>query len=146
MTDSADTFDWASEDSIVLRDQPAIAIYSNRFQQVVIRCERSWDQEDDVFVLVDFAHAIRFAQAILVAASQEEVQFYRETGRGCQDVEVELPPDWNPEQAEVEGSGPQPKDKTAAERMRRYRHKHRNDERNGVTEEPKLKLVATGRR
>jgi hypothetical protein len=142
MTDSPDTFDWANEDSIVLRDQPAVAIYSNRFQQVVIRCERAWDQEDDVFVLVDFAHATRVAQAILVAAGQDDIQFYQQTGRGCQDVEVELPPDWDPEQAEVEGSELKAKDKTAAERMRRYRNKHRNDERNSVTEEPKLKLVA----
>jgi hypothetical protein len=37
---------------------------------------------------------------------------------------------------------PPPKDKTAAERMRRYRNKHRNDDRNGVTEEPELRLVA----
>ena len=123
MTDSSDSFDWASEDSIVLRDQPAVAIYTNRFQQVVIRCERSWDQEEDVFVLVDFAHAIRVAQAILIAAGQDDVQFYRETGRGCQDVEFELPPNWESEQAEVEGAGPKAKDKTAAERMRRYRNK-----------------------
>jgi hypothetical protein len=101
MTDSPDTFDWAKEDSIVLRDQPAVAICSNRFQQVVvIRCERAWDQEDDVFVLVDFAHAIRVAHAILVAAGQDDIQFYRQTGRGCQDVEIELPPNWNPEEAE----------------------------------------------
>jgi hypothetical protein len=142
MTDFPDSFDWANEDNIVLRDQPAVAIYSNRFQQVVIRCERAWDQEDDVFVLVDFAHATRVAQAILVAAGQDDIQFYQQTGRGCQDVEVELPPDWDPEQAEVEGSELKPKDKTAAERMRRYRNKHRTDERNSVTEEPKLKLVA----
>jgi hypothetical protein len=102
----------------------------------------AWDQEDDVFVLVDFAHATRVAQAILVAAGQDDIQFYQQTGRGCQDVEVELPPDWDPEQAEVEGSELKAKDKTAAERMRRYRNKHRNDERNSVTEEPKLKLVA----
>jgi hypothetical protein len=41
---------------------------------VVIRCERAWDQEDDVFVLVDFAHAIKVAQAILVAAGQDDIQ------------------------------------------------------------------------
>ena len=59
MTDFPNTFDWVSEDNIVLRDQPAVAIYSNRFQQVVIRCERAWDQEDDVVVLVDFGSLMR---------------------------------------------------------------------------------------
>jgi hypothetical protein len=144
MTDFPDSFDWANEDNIVLRDQPAVAIYSNRFQQVVIRCERAWDQEDDVFVLVDFAHAIKVAQAILLAAGQDDIQFYRQAGRGCQDVEVELPPNWNPPSralSGIEAEVSEPKDKTAAERMRRYRNKHRND-RNGVTEEPELRLVA----
>jgi hypothetical protein len=32
-----------------------------------------------------------------VAAGQDDIQFYRQTGRGYQDVEVELPPNWNPE-------------------------------------------------
>jgi hypothetical protein len=123
MTGSPNDFDWSDDDSVVLRDQPAVAIYSNKFQQVVIRCERAWDQEDDVVVLVDFAHAIRVVHAILETAGHGDIEFIRPSRGGFVDVD----------QADDELPGP--KDKTAAERQRRYRNKHRNGNGRDVTGE-----------
>src|ERR1700690_2344280 len=40
-----DEFDWATDDSVVLKEQPATAIYFNRRDQLVIRQERSWDRD-----------------------------------------------------------------------------------------------------
>jgi hypothetical protein len=116
MTELPD-FDWSNDDSVVLRDQPAVAIYSNKFQQVVIRCERTWDQEEDVVVLVDFAHAI------LETAGHGDIEFIRPSRGGFVDVD----------QADDELPGP--KDKTAGERQRRYRNKHRNGNGRDVTGE-----------
>jgi hypothetical protein len=45
-------FDWTADDSVSLRSQAATAIYFNNAGDLVIRQERSWDQDDDSFVIV----------------------------------------------------------------------------------------------
>jgi hypothetical protein len=35
---------------IIVPHQPALAVYLNHWGQVVIRQEREWDEEDDVYV------------------------------------------------------------------------------------------------
>jgi hypothetical protein len=49
-----DRFDWASDEVVVLREQPATAIYHNPAGGLVIR-QRSpyWDDDDDPFICVN---------------------------------------------------------------------------------------------
>ncbi|MDP1583935.1 MAG: hypothetical protein Q8M18_10975 [Bradyrhizobium sp.] len=56
---SEDDFDWNNpdEESIVLREQRATAVYRNRSGEVIIR-QRSWPDEDTfVFIAPEFATA-----------------------------------------------------------------------------------------
>ena len=112
-------FDWCRDsESVVVRHQPAIAVYINPHGEVVIRQEGQYD--DDHWIYLTRDNAPKVAQAILEAAGIE----------GYAEMAPTL-------------LLPAPKDKTAAERMRRYRNKRRNGECNaGVTEEPQLRLVA----
>ena len=64
----ADKFDWGSDDSVIVQEQLAIAVYRNRANGVVIRQEaRSFD-EDDQFVILRDAEAVR----ILLRALRRE--------------------------------------------------------------------------
>jgi hypothetical protein len=53
-TPKEDRFDWASDEVVVLREQPATAIYHNPAGGLVIR-QRSpyWDDDDDPFICVN---------------------------------------------------------------------------------------------
>jgi hypothetical protein len=64
-------FDWVSDPAIVIRRQPAIAIYINCRGELVIRQEADigFDGDECVFVRPD--HAEKLAKAILNAASQK---------------------------------------------------------------------------
>jgi hypothetical protein len=46
-------FNWLDDDSIVLRDQRATAIYRNHWGGLVIRQECAWNEEDDPFVVIN---------------------------------------------------------------------------------------------
>lgn len=52
--DEADSyrFDWANDDAVVLAEQPALAVYRNKFGTIAIRQEASWDRDEDSFVFV----------------------------------------------------------------------------------------------
>jgi hypothetical protein len=111
-------FDWYGDsESVVIRHQPAIAVYLNPHDEVVIRQEGQYD--DGHWIYVTRANALKVAEAILEAAGIENCA----------------------EAAPLPLSAPN--GKTATERMRRYRNKRRNVERNtDVTEGPQLRLVA----
>ncbi|WP_143270202.1 hypothetical protein [Bradyrhizobium sp. Ghvi] len=47
-----DDFDWSSDQSVVLREQRATAVYRNRWNGLVIRQEKSWDEESDPFLVI----------------------------------------------------------------------------------------------
>lgn len=47
-----DDFDWANDPSVILQEQRATAIYKNKYDGVVIRQERSWDEESDPFLVI----------------------------------------------------------------------------------------------
>lgn len=124
--ESEHDFDWRSHDSVICRQQDAIAIYSNRFGQAVIRRERSWDEEFDATIVIGPECAIQVAHAILTAAGHGDVQFYRTDGFACEDVAV---PVALPRADRRIEEPPKPKDRTASERQRR----HRDRKRNGIT-------------
>ena len=65
-------FDWCSDDdqeAIILEEQRAIAVYRNRSNGVVIRAERSLDDEDDAFIVLATTQAVK----ALIAALQREI-------------------------------------------------------------------------
>jgi hypothetical protein len=144
MTDTSTEFDWSVRNpEVIVRSQPAIGVYTNTADQVVLVREREWNEEEDAFVLISREHAIKVAYAILEAAGQGDIEFIRPCGAGYQDVPI--PPaiaammvsrpdidrkavnqDFNEIEADTE---PRPKDPTAAERQRRRRAKQRDGDR-----------------
>jgi hypothetical protein len=64
-----DKFDWRSDDSIILRFQPATAVYRDSCNAVVIRQEGA-GYEDDQYVVLRDAEAV----GRIVAALHDEVR------------------------------------------------------------------------
>ncbi|MDF0517742.1 hypothetical protein P0R31_10910 [Bradyrhizobium yuanmingense] len=52
MNDNSEDFSWQDADAVVVRQQDAIAVYSNPDGDLVIRRRRAWDEEDDVWIVV----------------------------------------------------------------------------------------------
>lgn len=52
MNDDTEDFSWRDTESVVVRQQDAIAVYSNPDGDLVIRRRRSWDEDDDVWIVV----------------------------------------------------------------------------------------------
>jgi hypothetical protein len=126
-------FDWNpandTDHSVVVRHQPAIAVYFNPHDAVVIRQQDQYDESTDHFVFITKDNVRKVVERMLEVAGIELLM------------------------ARVEDSGleesrllPAPKDPTAVERQRRYRNKHRNG--NGrdetVTRNDELPLLING--
>jgi hypothetical protein len=80
-------FDWFSaDDCIVLREQPATAIYVNKANALVIRQEKTWDRDEDTFVYIRPEYAINFAKYLLKVAGHGEVEFSKRAGGGHVDL------------------------------------------------------------
>jgi hypothetical protein len=58
-----DDFDWNTDDSIVLREQRATAVYHNRHGELIIRQKAAWDDERDTFVYVEPENITAFLEA-----------------------------------------------------------------------------------
>jgi hypothetical protein len=52
MNDDTEDFSWRDTDAVVVRQQDAIAVYSNPDGDLVIRRRRAWDEEDDIWIVV----------------------------------------------------------------------------------------------
>jgi hypothetical protein len=65
-----DDFDWGSDDSIVLHEQRATAVYQNRFGGLVIRQEKTWDEEHDPFIVIGAENAVTFMEALAKRARE----------------------------------------------------------------------------
>ncbi|MDI3564213.1 hypothetical protein [Bradyrhizobium sp. Arg816] len=48
MNDDNEDFSWRDTDAVAVRQQDAIAVYSNPDGDLVIRRRRAWDEDDDV--------------------------------------------------------------------------------------------------
>ena len=48
--EGGENFSWTSDENVVLREQPATAVYFNQSGGFVIRQERAWYQDDDPFI------------------------------------------------------------------------------------------------
>jgi hypothetical protein len=75
---TSEGFDWQTDDSVVVNWQPALAVYRNMMDSIVIRQERSELEDDDTIVIITPANAKAIADAILRVA--------REIGRDAGDV------------------------------------------------------------
>jgi hypothetical protein len=64
----------------VVHTQDTIVVYPNKNGAVVLRRERTWDEEHDTDIVIAREHAIRVAYAILNAAGFSDIQFYRAGG------------------------------------------------------------------
>jgi hypothetical protein len=118
MNAASEEFHWCNgEDEIIIHEQRAIAVYPNPWGAVVIRAERSWNEEGDAVISIDKFHARTVAEAILAAADFE---------------------------AENETVTPRPRrDRTNAERQRRYRNAHRYGRESETHNGDELPLLAT---
>lgn len=101
-------FEWSTDDDVIVREQAAIAVYRNAAGGVVIRQERAWEEDSDVFIVVRPEYAAVVASAIMRALGD--------------DAPLALP-------------APSPANSDAAERQRRYRKRKRHGGRDvtGVT-------------
>jgi hypothetical protein len=50
--DFNDDFDWSNDEDIVLREQQSIAIYRNKYEGIVIRQERRWNEDEDTVIVI----------------------------------------------------------------------------------------------
>jgi hypothetical protein len=65
MVKADEKFDWnGKNDDIVVQSQSAIAIYENPRREVVIRVQRSWDEEEDSFVIISRSNVQSVIEAI----------------------------------------------------------------------------------
>ncbi len=47
-----EVFEWSKDDSVLLAEQPATAVYRNMFNSVVIRQERRWNEDEDTVITI----------------------------------------------------------------------------------------------
>ena len=46
-------FQWSPEnEDVIVPEQRSIAVYKNRWDQAVIRCERGWNDDDDTWIII----------------------------------------------------------------------------------------------
>jgi len=122
MSDEED-FKWSANDSIVLQDQPALAVYQNPVGQVVLRREAHWDETEDCFIYICRGNVLAVIAAMIRTAELHDVLLAQRSGGGYADYPV-WPEEEASEPLQIEG----PKDRTAAERQRRHRaNKARRD-------------------
>jgi hypothetical protein len=65
-------FDWCNDESIVLQEQRATAIYHNRHGDLVIRQRAAWDDEGDVFVSITPGNCNVFLDAVAAHIRRED--------------------------------------------------------------------------
>jgi hypothetical protein len=72
MTDAAEHFDWnprgADADNIVVRAQPAVAVYLNPHGEVVVRQVGHYGPDEDQFVFVAPENVLRVTKRMLAVA------------------------------------------------------------------------------
>jgi hypothetical protein len=52
---SSAEFKWNDTESVVVKQQDAIAVYANPHDDVVIRRRQAWNEDDDVFIVISQA-------------------------------------------------------------------------------------------
>jgi hypothetical protein len=57
-------FNWNADDSVILKEQRATAVYFNKSQELVIRQKAAWDEEEDTFLFVTPENYNTFIDAV----------------------------------------------------------------------------------
>ena len=57
-----DEFDWETDDSVVLKEQRATAVYHNRKGELIIRQRAAWNDDLDAFVFVSPENIVEFLE------------------------------------------------------------------------------------
>jgi hypothetical protein len=57
-------FDWTDNNAVVLHEQPATAVYFNTQDGLVIRQERTWDREEDTFIVISKENVQQFVDKL----------------------------------------------------------------------------------
>jgi hypothetical protein len=65
-------FDWVKDDSVVIKRQPALAIYQNAAGDIVVRSEGDYSPDEDGFVYIRPEHAARVCAAIMAYAEPQK--------------------------------------------------------------------------
>lgn len=73
---SEDDFDWFRDESVIMREQPATAVYQNKGGAIVIRQEKTW-QEEDPFVFIRPEFIPTLVRALLNEAGIETIKEMR---------------------------------------------------------------------
>lgn len=120
MTDTSEQFDWFDNDSVIVPEQEAIAVYTNPKGAVVIRRMQRWDETDDQFFIIEARNAVDVAEAMLRAAGSDARVC---TPRMLAMMQQRQDIDWEAinEDFDELRSEQKSKDRTAAKRQRRYR-------------------------
>lgn len=65
-----DDFDWATDDAVILHEQRATAVYHNKYGGLVIRQEKTWDEESDPYIVIGAENAVTFMEALAKRARE----------------------------------------------------------------------------
>jgi hypothetical protein len=55
-------FDWNTDDSVILKEQRATAVYHNKLGELIIRQRAAWDDDRDAFVYVTPENVVAFLE------------------------------------------------------------------------------------
>jgi hypothetical protein len=55
-------FDWNTDDSVILKEQRATAVYHNKLGELIIRQRAAWDDDRDTFVYVTPENVVAFLE------------------------------------------------------------------------------------
>jgi hypothetical protein len=55
-------FDWNTDDSVILKEQRATAVYHNKLGELIIRQKAAWDDDRDMFVYVTPENIVAFLE------------------------------------------------------------------------------------
>lgn len=86
MTDASEFFDWANSDSVCVHNQPTTAVYTNNYEQVVIRQEAGGEVDHDCCVHISRDNVLIVVRAMLRIAGYEHAYLYRQTAGGRNDI------------------------------------------------------------
>ena len=131
MTNISDEFEWSNDDSVVFHAQPAIAVYANQYDQVVIRREREWNEEDDAFITISAGNVLAVIAHILGAAGMNNIELIEAVGGGYRDVDM------------AASAMSKAKDPKAADRQRRCRANKKLRERDNRDNDRDARDVST---
>jgi hypothetical protein len=63
-------FDWNTDDSVILKEQRATAVYYNKHAELIIRQRAAWDDDRDTFIYVTPENIVAFLEGAAKRAKE----------------------------------------------------------------------------